>query len=50
VLWAQGTENWLWLKDGLKRLKFPEAGDNQEPKGGNSRRALVQPYTHLLME
>lgn len=43
VLWAQGTENCLWLKDGLKRLKFPDAEDNQEPKGGKARRALVQP-------
>lgn len=31
-------------EDGLKRMKFPEAKENQEPKGGNNRRALVQPY------
>lgn len=44
VLWAQGTEDWLWLKDGLKKLKFSEEEDNQQPKRGNDRqRALVQP-------
>lgn len=44
VLWAQGTENWLWLKDGLKRLKFTEAEGNQDPKEGNDGTALVRPY------
>ena len=42
IVWAQKMEN--WLKDGLGRLKFLEAEDNQEPKGDNGSRAIVQRY------